>query len=160
MFKDLKILYKTSWKLIGHQHNPIKTTYIRASQLSEYFSYKMTSFWAEYEIQDVTNKIHCNCVLGVSRLNSQLQIPCSHLEDVDVDIRHGEHRPAHEHTQQGPIRRREPGDIEEQPVLWIQAQGYHQDGPKDVGQRLSFELSCKTMRVCMRVNSHCSGTDK
>lgn len=63
------------------------------------------------------------------------------LENVDVDVRHREHCSADEHAEQSAERRVEPGDVDQQPVLRVQTQRYHQNGPNDVSQRVSFELT-------------------
>lgn len=41
----------------------------------------------------------------------------AHLENVDVDVGHREHRPACEHAEQSAVRRLKPGDVDQQPVL-------------------------------------------
>lgn len=80
----------------------------------------------------------------------------SHLEDVDMDVRHGEHGSADKHAEQGSVGRQEAGHVDQQPVLRIQAQCYHQDGLHDVNRRVSFEVSCKTIKAknitCLRIN--------
>ncbi len=70
-------------------------------------------------------------------------------------VRHREHCPAHQHAEQSADRRLEPRDVDQQPVLWIQAQRYHQDCPDDGNCRVTFEMSCKTTEsetiTCMRM---------
>lgn len=87
----------------------------------------------------------------------------SHLEYVDVDVRHSERVSADEHAKQSTERRVEPRDVDQQPVLRVQAQRDHQNGPNDVSQRVSFEMSCKIREAetvtAMRINSHLSGGD-
>lgn len=61
-----------------------------------------------------------------------------------MDVRHGEHRSANQHAEQGGERRLEAGHVDQQPVLRIQAQCYHQHGPRDEGHRVPFEVSCAT----------------
>ncbi len=75
-----------------------------------------------------------------------------------MDVRHREHCSANKHTEQSADSRLEPRDVDQQPVLGIQAQCHHQDGPNDEGQRVSSEMSCKTKEretvTCMRIHSH------
>lgn len=51
-----------------------------------------------------------------------------YLEDVDVDVGHREHGPAHQHAKQSAEERLEAWDVDQQPVLWVQAQCDQQDG--------------------------------
>lgn len=60
-----------------------------------------------------------------------------------MDVGHRKHGSAHQHTEQGAVGRPEPGHVDEQPVLRVQAQCYHQDRPDDVDQGLASELACK-----------------
>lgn len=64
-----------------------------------------------------------------------------HLENVDVYVGHREHGSARQHAEQSSEGRLEAGDMDQQPVLGVQAQQDHQDGPEHAGSRLSTEVS-------------------
>lgn len=44
---------------------------------------------------------------------------CCYLENVNMNVWHGEQGSAHQHAEQGTMHRPEPGNIYEQPVLGI-----------------------------------------
>lgn len=67
----------------------------------------------------------------------------AHLEYVDVDVGHREHGSADQHAEQGAEGRREAGDVDQQPVLRVQTQSHHQDGPEHQHHRVSLEVSCE-----------------
>ena len=67
----------------------------------------------------------------------------AHLENVDVDVGQGEHGPAHHHAQQGAEGRLEAGDVEQQPVLGVEAQRDVHHGPEGIEHTVVPQLACR-----------------
>lgn len=66
-----------------------------------------------------------------------------HLENVDMYVGHGEHGSAQQHAGQSSEGRLEARDVDQQPVVGVEAQAHHQDGPEHASRRLSSQLGWK-----------------